>query len=193
MIIVGYQCIGKSTLCNKIKDKYIDLESGNFFVDGKRDDNWYKVYVNIANHLSSQGCIVFTSSHEVVREELRKSGEPVFIIHPSLRLKDAWLAKLKNRYEQSGLDKDYRAWKNAETGYDGQIQSLIDDPIPNIEINVISYELECIIMNLRYPDTPTGRHLRIYDTKMRMRDVEAEYLEVLRNLAARIDLLECED
>jgi len=35
MIVIGYQGIGKSTL-SKTNDKYIDLESGNFFVDGTR-------------------------------------------------------------------------------------------------------------------------------------------------------------
>ena len=38
MIIVGYQWIGKSTLANN-ETGVIDLESSNFFVDGKRDEN----------------------------------------------------------------------------------------------------------------------------------------------------------
>ena len=41
MIIVGYQGIGKSSISNP-DTRCIDLESGNFFVDGKRPDDWYK-------------------------------------------------------------------------------------------------------------------------------------------------------
>ena len=67
MIVIGYQGIGKSTLANKDL-RFIDLESGNFWVDGKRADDWYKPYCQIAEHLSRQGYIVFTSSHEVVRK-----------------------------------------------------------------------------------------------------------------------------
>ena len=79
MIIIGYQGIGKSTLAGK--NKCIDLESGNFwFYDLEtyqkvRHNDWYIPYCNIANHLSEQGYIVFTSSHEVVRNELKKAVE----------------------------------------------------------------------------------------------------------------------
>ena len=43
MIVIGYQGIGKSTYSNK-DITCIDLESGNFWVDGVRLDDWYKVY-----------------------------------------------------------------------------------------------------------------------------------------------------
>lgn len=58
MIIVGYQGIGKSSLAGRDK-KFIDLESGNFWIDGKRADDWYKPYCKIAEHLSQQGYYVF--------------------------------------------------------------------------------------------------------------------------------------
>lgn len=167
MIIIGYQGIGKSTLCKDTTKKYIDLESGNFWVNGHRHDDWYKIYANIAEHLSSQGCVVFTSSHEVVRNALRESSEPVYIVHPSLNLKDIWISKLKNRYEFTKLDKDYKAWKNAESGYDEQIQSLIDDPIQNIEIMSKDYDLKVIIDSIKN-----------------------KY--VLAKLCSRIDDIECE-
>ena len=109
MIVIGYQGIGKSTLSNKDL-RFVDLESGNFWVDGKRSDDWYKVYCNIAVHLSQQGYDVFVSSHEVVRKELAKSNEIVVIICPAVSLKDEWIEKLKTRWEQSQLDKDYKAY-----------------------------------------------------------------------------------
>ena len=51
MIIIGYQGIGKSTLAGK-DNKFIDLESGNFWVNGERVENWYIPYCQIAEHLS---------------------------------------------------------------------------------------------------------------------------------------------
>ena len=89
MIVVGYQGIGKSTLTGR-DCKYIDLESGNFWIDGRRADDWYKPYCKIAEHLSEQGYIVFVSSHETVRQYLvENSRELVALVYPSIELKDA--------------------------------------------------------------------------------------------------------
>lgn len=140
MIIVGYQCIGKSTLA-KNSDNCIDLESSNFFVDGKRDENWYKVYVNIAKHLSDQKNIVFISSHKIVREYLNEQNIEFLVVCPSLELKEEWLKKLKDRYDETGKDKDYRAWKNAEVGYDEQIKDLMQEHNV-ILLNDTKYNLE---------------------------------------------------
>lgn len=126
MIIIGYQGIGKSTMA-KTRFSCIDLESGNFFVDGKRSDDWYKIYVKIAEHLSEQGYIVFVSSHKVVRDELSHVYEPVGACYPALELKDAWIKKLKKRYNESGLEKDYRAWMNAEERFTENIKEMEED------------------------------------------------------------------
>ena len=128
MIIIGYQGIGKSTISG-YTTSMIDLESGNFWVDGKRNDNWYKVYVNIAEHLSNQGYIVFLSSHKVVREELNRREVPFAVICPSLEIKEKWIDKLKSRYEHSMSEKDFKAWKNAEQCYDENIKDLMSEKI----------------------------------------------------------------
>ena len=116
MIVIGYQGIGKSTLAGR-NNKFIDLESSNFWIDGKRADDWYKPYCKIAEHLSQQGYIVFTSSHEVVRKQLEDSDEIVVLAFPSAELKWEWIAKLEKRYEESGLEKDYKALMNAKDRY----------------------------------------------------------------------------
>ena len=98
MIIVGYQGVGKSSISSKINN-FIDLESSNFFIDGKRDSNWFKIYCNLANNLSKQHFIVFISSHKEVREELKKnSNEIILTVCPSEELRDEWIQKLKDRY-----------------------------------------------------------------------------------------------
>lgn len=140
MIIIGYQGIGKSTL-SKMTNNCIDLESGNFWVDGKRSDDWYKVYCNIAEHLSQQGYIVFTSSHEVVRKQLENSNELVCVAYPHIDLKDIWIKKLKIRYEDTGLDKDYKAYMNAVDRYEENIKELSETPFKKIVIQRMNYNL----------------------------------------------------
>lgn len=145
MIIVGYQGIGKSTISD-FTTSTIDLESGNFWVDGKRDDNWYKVYVNIAEHLSNQGYRVFLSSHKIVREELNSRGVPFVVICPSLEMKEKWINKLMTRYMQSGKDKDFKAWKNAEQCYDENIKDLMSENIC-YTMDSDRYDLHSIVVN----------------------------------------------
>ena len=148
MIISGYQGIGKSTLAGK--NNCIDLESGNFWVDGKRADDWYKPYCQIANHLSEQGYTVFVSSHEVVRRELEKSKEPVYVIFPAIDLKDEWIKKLDDRYNNTKLDKDYRALMNAKDRYKENITELMQGNLKFYEITRINYHLDDIIDYLEY-------------------------------------------
>lgn len=124
-IIVGYQGIGKSTLAQN-RNGYIDLESGSFWIEGKRADDWYISYCNIAINLAEQGYRVFVSSHAVVREYLASLPKtvPLFACFPSYSLKDTWITKLQVRYETTNLAKDYKAWKNAEERYDENIKEL---------------------------------------------------------------------
>lgn len=150
MIIVGYQGIGKSTLAGK--NGCIDLESSNFWVNGKRLSNWYISYCQIANHLSEQGYTVFVSSHEVVRKELEKSDEAVVVVYPSLTLRDLWVDKLRNRYKETGLEKDYKALANAEDRYVTNIEELKYGNLETFEITNMSYSLADIVRKLREED-----------------------------------------
>ena len=147
-IVVGYQGVGKSTLAYHNRD-VIDLESSNFFVDGKRGEKWYIPYCNIARSLARQGYIVCVSSHEVVRKELeRNPAERQVIVYPSLALKDAWIRSLRHRYEQTGSDKDFKALKNAEQCYEQNITDLSNqEGFELIEITSMSYSLEDLLIN----------------------------------------------
>lgn len=147
MIIVGYQGIGKSSISNS-DTRCIDLESGNFFVDGKRPDDWYKYYVNIAKHLSEQGYTVFVSSHKVVRDELRATNaEDVAVCFPDINIKEQWIERLRDRYMRTGLDKDWRALLNAEQNYMSSIYELYGEATENgwekIIIGTTNYDLYC--------------------------------------------------
>lgn len=145
MIVIGYQGIGKSTLSNKDL-RFVDLESGNFWVDGKRADDWYKPYCQIAEHLSQQGYIVFVSSHEVVRRQLSTSTEQVICCAPIISLRDLWIKKLKDRYEASGLVKDYKAYMNALDRYDENIVEIAESGFGVAWIESMNYDLSDILL-----------------------------------------------
>ena len=142
MIYVGYQGIGKSSISGK--NNCIDLESGNFWIDNKRTDEWYKIYCNIAEHLSKQGYDVFMSSHKIIREELNKRNIKFITIFPSLNLKDEWIKRLENRYNLTKSNKDYKALMNAKEMYNENIKDLMQEK-NIIIINEIEYDLLKII------------------------------------------------
>ena len=150
MIVIGYQGIGKSTLAGR-NNRFIDLESGNFWIDGKRADDWYKPYCNIAEHLSQQGYIVFTSSHEVVRKQLENSSEIIVVCYPSIDLKDEWIDKLEERYAISKSEKDYKAIMNAVDRYEENIKELSESNhrYYKVALNKMDYDLEASLIHIK--------------------------------------------
>lgn len=122
MIYCGYQGIGKSTLGGKFN--IIDLESGNFWVNNVRVNEWYAIYANMAQHLSNQGFIVFTASHKIFRDYLNEQGIEFTTISPSVDLKDEWVKRLEERYNMTKLDKDYKALMNAKEKYEENVLDL---------------------------------------------------------------------
>lgn len=141
MIIIGYQGIGKSTLSGEDVN-YIDLESGNFWVDGKRVDDWYKPYCKIAEHLSRQGYRVFVSSHECVRNTLKDSKEQVVCCIPSVHLKEQWLERLRKRYESDMSEKNYKAYMNAVDRYEDNIMEIQFSGFPTVILTSMDYDLD---------------------------------------------------
>ena len=134
MIITGYQGIGKSTLA-KNNDKIIDLESSCFWKydlydfekkgEKSRPEDWYVYYCQMAQYLSKQGYIVFVSCHPEVRKFLSIHNEERFCaIFPDKSLKEDWIQRLRDRYNESKSEKDLRALKHAENYYDSDIYQL---------------------------------------------------------------------
>lgn len=141
MIVIGYPGIGKSTTAKK-NSKFIDLESSNFWVDGHRHDDWYRSYCQVAEDLSRQGYIVFVSYHREVRQQLESSPEHIVLVFPSLDLEDAWVKRLRNRYEESNSFKDYKAWQNS-SNYAANINELERCGIGyKIRLRDMNYDLE---------------------------------------------------
>jgi len=155
MIIIGYQGIGKSTLCKVYEhgNTYIDLESGLMkdpMNDNKRWDNWANIYCNIALSLSGQGYMVFVSSHKAVQDILANSKDEVIAIYPSKTIKDQWIKKLLERYKKTCLKKDELAWLDAKANYDSEIDILESSPFTKATIYSMNYNLKNIIEHAVY-------------------------------------------
>ena len=155
MIIIGYQGIGKSTLCKTYGKtmRYIDLESGLMkdpMNDNKRWDNWANIYCNIALSLSGQGYRVFVSSHKAVQDILAESKDEVIAVYPSKRIKDEWIKKLLERYKKTGLKKDEFAWLDAKASFDSEIDTLENSPFIKATIFSMSYDLKTIVEHAVY-------------------------------------------
>ena len=164
MIAIAYQGVGKSTLARKYLG-IIDLESSCFFVDGVRPADWYKSYCNVAMDLSDQGNIVFTSSHQEVRDYLAENydSNKVITITPSHRLKDAWLAKLWLRYCDTGSLKNMKAFMNARDRYDENINEIRSNPkFKHLVIDTIDYNLMDILLQKTMLDTPNVYDIRVF-------------------------------
>lgn len=154
MIVIGYQGIGKSTI-SKFMRGVVDLESSNFYVDGKRHDDWYKVYANIALDLSRQSTTVLTPSHAVLRErlhEMNSTGENIAVCYPSLDLKSEWIDRLEKRYADDPCDKNLRALMNAKDRYTENIREIIADAdrfgFIKMDIDSMDYSMQKIIWKL---------------------------------------------
>ena len=153
LIIIGYPGIGKSSLaiaCNA--QSIIDFESSLFKVYGDRANNWHVIYCRQAVSLARQGFIVCISSHKCVREELAKCDQDGFVIvtiAPSLKLKEEWIARLKDRYLQDPSEKNVLALQNAENSYDEDIKDIASDPnFSHIYLESTNYHLRSIINKL---------------------------------------------
>lgn len=152
LIVIGYQGIGKSTHAGN--DNCIDLESSNFYVLGKRDDNWFIPYCHIAIHLANQGYTVFVSSHKEIRDYLRTAYLPdnvgnVCVFCPATFMKEDWIAKLEDRYSQTKLTKDYRAMMNAKERYTENILELMNSGFPVYQPSSMDYDLKSYISKMR--------------------------------------------
>lgn len=151
VIYICYQGVGKSSTVNEC-DFFIDLESSNFKDEnGYRTDDWYVYYVNIAFDLASQGYSVFVSSHDVVRRQISYMKEKYYpnvrvaIVYPTVDIKDEWIERLENRYNENPTEKNKIAWLNAKDRFAENIAEMKKDAddfnFEEIEIDKINYSL----------------------------------------------------
>ena len=144
MVIIGFPCIGKSSISKKDL-RYIDLESSFY----KKDKDWEIGYCEQAINLSEQGYFVFVSSHNEVRKYLEKNQDRCLVmeIFPNERLEPDWIERALNRYNKTKEEKDKRAYEHIQKNYSSSIQSMRNDGI--IDKCIITFDVkddlcECI-------------------------------------------------
>ena len=151
LIIIGYQGIGKSSCAGR--NECIDLESGNFWVNGNRSEDWYIPYCQTAVDLASQGYTVFTSSHEVVRKQFAsmpsKPNVKIVVFCPPIEWEELWVFRLKLRFEHTQLEKDYKALRNAEERYRENIAELCNSGFAVYHPKYIDYDLMAYVNAIR--------------------------------------------
>ena len=132
MIIIGFPCIGKSSVANEPINGhsfsgFIDLESSNFV----KSEHWVTEYCNVALDLSSQGYDVFVSSHESVRDYLSKfqDDDDIIEVFPSLNMYSEWMRRLKSRYNNDPSDKNKRAYDYVSNNYFSAVENMMYDDI----------------------------------------------------------------
>lgn len=151
MIIIGYQGIGKSSI-SCAENNCIDLESSNFWnKEGKRPDDWYIYYCNIAADLSKQGFTVFVSSHKEVRDYLLNFIDKTMIvcIFPEPYLKDEWIQRLQDRYDNDPSEKNYKALMNAKDRFKENVEEMRASGHLHYGISDMDYNLLDIVEYLR--------------------------------------------
>lgn len=151
VVVVGYQGIGKSTLARE-RSKFVDVESSCFRIGSERPKDWYIYYCNVALHLAEQGRIAFVSSHAEVRNYLNSIPLPesvqIACCVPSVDLEQLWIAKLENRYQTSGLDKDFRALMNAKDRYRSNVLEIMNSFDCRCVIHTIDYKLYDVLFGV---------------------------------------------
>lgn len=150
-IVFGYPGIGKSSIA-RLDKNYVDLESSVFKVDGERDPNWFKVYVNMALHIADQNRIVLMSTHPWTRDYLYdkyeediglKNDIPAMIVYPDISLKEDWIYKCSSRYEEEPSPKNLTALKKVENDFEKDIIGLeSDNRFMHLVLKNISYRLD---------------------------------------------------
>lgn len=168
-IVFGYPGIGKSTLARNCKD-FIDLESSVFKIDGERDLNWFKVYVNMAIHIANQERIVFMSTHPWTRDyiaEMKDLDIPVLIVYPDVSLKDFWDYKVSIRYTLDPTEKNLTALNKVKSDYEKDIKGLeADTRFPHLVLKDQKYrlddEIKEYLFKLSLNNSPTTNILEVY-------------------------------
>lgn len=166
VIICGFPGIGKSSCAGW--NRCIDLESSDFSQAGIKD--WPQLYVNTAINLAKQGFTVFVSTHKQVRYFLIQYQErclkfrqlahevPVVIFCPQLNMKEAWIERLRTRYEKTKLTKDLHALRHAETFWEESITEMENCGLPVVKPSAMDYDLKDYIYYIQGIHAHNGQH-----------------------------------
>ena len=72
-------------------------------------------------------------------------------------MKEEWIQRLQERYDRTGLFKDYKALMNAKERYDENIVELVNSPFPVYQPAAIDYDLRNYIYKIEFDWCMEGR------------------------------------
>ena len=159
LIICGYPGIGKSSIAGW--NNCIDLESSYFSRDEKGfalcDEDWVTKYCKLAFDIARQGFTVLLSCHVMVRNKLKEIKDmksnyfypPVVIFCPRADMKEAWGIRLMKRYNETNLDKDFRALEGAMRSWNRNMIWMTEQNFPIYCPMSIDYDLRDYILQIR--------------------------------------------
>ena len=151
MIIVGYPCIGKSTISG---GKNVDLDDSDmrlrFSLDSAkthliRPEGWEQCYVNVAVSLSLQGFNVFVSSRPEVVEELEQRGVKFIAIYPSAELKCRWVERCAKCYESGPSEDNEKKLQRVTRCFDEETRILAESTPYRYIIESDKYDLNELV------------------------------------------------
>ena len=159
LIICGYPGIGKSSIAGW--NNCIDLESSYFSRDEEGfalcDEDWVTRYCKLAFDIARQGFTVLLSCHVAVRNKLKEIKDmksnyfcpPVVIFCPRADMKEAWGIRLMKRYNETNLDKDFRAFEGAIRYWNKNMLHMTEQDFPIYRPRSIDYDLRDYILKIR--------------------------------------------
>lgn len=111
IIISGFAGIGKTGFRERVSFfdhiTYYDLSSSYF----RKDENWQKVYVDLAEALTEKYDYVFVSTHDVVIKELIARNDNFYIVYPKSYCKDEYRYRfMKRGNSQEYIDRFMKSW-----------------------------------------------------------------------------------
>lgn len=151
LIICGYPGIGKTSIGGW--NNCIDLESSNFKAASL--DTWEDGYTRVAMDIASQGFTVLVSTHPEVIDRLKRpqswyedNFKPV-IFCPRKSMKDAWIARLRDRYLADPSPKNQRAYYRVGAHFDSDIAELENSGLLCFHPEDMNYNLKDFIEAIR--------------------------------------------
>lgn len=112
---------------------------------------WVDEYCRVGMSLADQGYTVLMSTHKDVITYLSKmSKNPVVIFCPRLEWKTQWFERVRERYEETRLDKHRLAINRVRDHYDEDIIGLMNSGLPVYQPDLLCYNLNSHINKIRY-------------------------------------------
>lgn len=147
MIIMGYDFIGKSEFAASTY-KRIDLDL--HFFHSNIDKWWVHRYMWAMQEYHKQGYTVLLGYDKEALQELQRctgrlvDSKDVFVVFPAIWLKDVWVDKSKEAYDQWGTPWYENKWCNIKHNFEKEISDMELSTLNKVVIPNASGNLESV-------------------------------------------------